>query len=239
MKFETAQTQNLSETIATLNAAKQTVIESRLTNARVVTIRRKGKATNAPISALAVQIGKKEYKPVCAGFAALCGLLEAGDGKIEFAAKTKYVETETTANAEILEATTADAIALVKAIDAKIEALAVELLTEKEIEFQDFHVATTVDYAPAEKPDRPADFQSASGSWYWSVTIDGAPAVIRESNHWGEVASCNWTLSGTDEHKGLRAGVAKLSDFNRKRITPMVMQKVIGYLEQAFGYSRN
>lgn len=228
-------TQNTSDAIATLNAAKQTVTKSRFTNARVITIRRKGKAANAPISALVVQTGKKEYKPVCKGFAALCGLLDAGDGKIEFSAKTKFTQTETDAP-ETLNVDFAPA--LIKAIDAKIEALAVKLLTEKEAEFEDFHVATTVDYTPAEKPNRAPDFQSASGSWYWSVTVDGVPCVIRESDHWGDVASCNWTLNGTDEHKGLKAGVAKLSDFNRKRITPMVMQKVIGFLGHKFGYAR-
>lgn len=227
---------NTKNAIATLNAAKQTITDKRFTSAQVITIRRKGNAQNGVISALAVQVGKKEYKPVCAGFAALCGLLDAGDGKIEFSAKTKFTQTETDAP-ETLNVDFAPA--LIKAIDAKIEALAVKLLTEKEAEFEDFHVATTVDFVPAEKPDRPADFQSASGSWYWSVTIDGAPAVIRESNHWGSVASCDWTLSGTDDHKGLRAGVAKLSDFNRKRITPMVFGKVLNYLEETFGYARN
>ena len=71
---------NTKNAIATLNAAKQTITDKRFTSAQVITIRRKGNAQNGVISALAVQVGKKEYKPVCAGFAALCGLLDAGDG---------------------------------------------------------------------------------------------------------------------------------------------------------------
>lgn len=56
-----------------------------------------------------------------------------------------------------------------------------------------FFESTAANFVSCEKPNREADYISASGSAYW-YTENG---VVRGSNHWGEgVASCNWFLNG-------------------------------------------
>lgn len=54
-----------------------------------------------------------------------------------------------------------------------------------------FFSNTMAAFQRCESPDRPADYESNSGSKYWY----GDEGVIRESDHWGTgIASCDWYL---------------------------------------------
>lgn len=55
-----------------------------------------------------------------------------------------------------------------------------------------FHLATKADFNFAEVPGRMPDYVSESGSMYWYEES----RLIRMSDHWGDVASCRWTLNG-------------------------------------------
>lgn len=56
-----------------------------------------------------------------------------------------------------------------------------------------FFEATTAMFTACAKPERPADYVSASGSAYWYTEA----GVVRCADHWGgNVASCNWFLEG-------------------------------------------
>lgn len=55
-----------------------------------------------------------------------------------------------------------------------------------------FYMNTAADFAPCAAPDRLPDYVSASGSEYWYEP----EGVVRRANHWGGVASCEWTLDG-------------------------------------------
>lgn len=85
----------------------------------------------------------------------------------------------------------------------------------EKINRDNFFRDTNANFVSAEKPDRPADYVSSSGSAYWYE--DGG--VYRSSDHWGSnIASCNWYLDGEnisswDDEKGERTGFAKWSDF--------------------------
>jgi hypothetical protein len=57
------------------------------------------------------------------------------------------------------------------------------------------HSAAQVIFKQADKPEGQPDFVSESGSAYW-YTNQG---VYRASNHWGNVASCDWGLDGVCE----------------------------------------
>ena len=61
------------------------------------------------------------------------------------------------------------------------------------IDAGNFYASTVADFASVVHPERPADYESESGSRYW-YSDEG---VIRESDHWGHgVASCDWYLDG-------------------------------------------
>jgi hypothetical protein len=57
-----------------------------------------------------------------------------------------------------------------------------------------FFVRSLADFTPCSAPETTPDITSKSGSSYW-YTRDG---VIRVSDHWGGVATCRWTLDGTE-----------------------------------------
>ena len=68
------------------------------------------------------------------------------------------------------------------------------------IDSTNFHLCTIALFTPIATPSREADYVSKTpwgevSSRYW-YTEDG---VIRESNHWGRVASCRWNLYGLNE----------------------------------------
>ena len=58
-----------------------------------------------------------------------------------------------------------------------------------------FHTRSAAIFKEAAKPEGQPDFVSESGSAYW-YTNQG---VYRASNHWGNVASCDWGLDGVCE----------------------------------------
>lgn len=58
--------------------------------------------------------------------------------------------------------------------------------------FENFYKATVADWNRCEIPERDPDYVSFSGSAYW----DYGNRVRRLSDHWGEVASCKWLLTG-------------------------------------------
>lgn len=49
---------------------------------------------------------------------------------------------------------------------------------------------TTALFTEVEKPNREADYISESGSKYWYEET----GVFRESDHWGEISQCYWSL---------------------------------------------
>ncbi len=57
-----------------------------------------------------------------------------------------------------------------------------------------FYKNSFADFVSCKKPDRNPDYISSSGSKYWYEN-DG---VIRESDHFGKVSSCEWTLNNAD-----------------------------------------
>lgn len=97
----------------------------------------------------------------------------------------------------------------------------------KEITFYNFHISTKVDFKRVtEKEWKDVSnvinklkftHTSESGSSYM-VTDDGL--VYRKSNHWGAIASCEWTLEGEGqlicsifESGPVEWGVAKMENF--------------------------
>jgi hypothetical protein len=57
-----------------------------------------------------------------------------------------------------------------------------------------FYIRSLADFSSCSIPEMSPDFTSDSGSSYWYTT----EGVIRASDHWGGVASCRWTLDGTE-----------------------------------------
>lgn len=86
-------------------------------------------------------------------------------------------------------------------------------LNEDKITFDNFHKGTKADFKEIMKvgvPKRKPDFVSDSGSKYW-FTVN---SVIRQSNHWGQLDTCNWTLDGKNGYK-LTQGICKIIDFKK------------------------
>ncbi len=69
-------------------------------------------------------------------------------------------------------------------------------------------------------PQRTPDYVSDSGSKYWYV----GDSVIRQSDHWGNVASCYWTINYVENGSEL-TGVCSLSDFKSITQAPEVKGK--------------
>lgn len=57
--------------------------------------------------------------------------------------------------------------------------------------FSTFYRRTSAIFYPCATPDRKPDFISASGSKYW----DEGHGVIRSSDHWGDIADCDWWVN--------------------------------------------
>jgi hypothetical protein len=65
------------------------------------------------------------------------------------------------------------------------------------ITWDNFHDSTAGSFTRCARPERPADYESFSGSSYWR---DG-DGVIRESDHWCPgIRSCDWLLEGDVYH---------------------------------------
>jgi hypothetical protein len=73
-----------------------------------------------------------------------------------------------------------------------------------------FFTRSTANFVPCQLPETSPDFTSESGSRYW-YTDKG---VVRGSDHWGGVATCRWTLDGTEAKNPVPvAGFCRWEDF--------------------------
>lgn len=69
------------------------------------------------------------------------------------------------------------------------------MATGRKLDWTNFHDSTAGSFTRCQAPERKPDFESFSGSRYWSAPN----GVIRESNHWcAGIRSCDWLLDGTD-----------------------------------------
>ena len=59
-------------------------------------------------------------------------------------------------------------------------------------------------------PKRKPDFISDFGSKYWFTPN----SVIRQSDHWGQLDTCEWTLDSKSGNKYTQ-GICKLIDFKK------------------------
>lgn len=65
---------------------------------------------------------------------------------------------------------------------------------------ENFFEATAANFERCGRPDRDADYVSASGSAYWY----DEGGVIRESDHWGfGISTCDWTIDGGAYGRGM------------------------------------
>ena len=83
----------------------------------------------------------------------------------------------------------------------------------EKITFDNFHKGTKADFKEIMKagiPKRKPDFISDSGSKYW-FTVN---SVIRQSDHWGQLDTCEWTLDGRAGHK-ITQGICSINNFSK------------------------
>lgn len=81
------------------------------------------------------------------------------------------------------------------------------------INLQNFMFDTFAKFRKCAEPMREADYVSESGSRYWYENGE----VIRQSDHWGHVASCHWIYMGLRVYGYEKStGVCLLSDFSRR-----------------------
>lgn len=83
----------------------------------------------------------------------------------------------------------------------------------EKITFDNFYKGTKADFKEIMKagvPKRKPDFVSDSGSKYWFT----ANSVIRQSNHWGQLDTCEWTLDGRSGHKTTQ-GICQINNFSK------------------------
>jgi hypothetical protein len=84
------------------------------------------------------------------------------------------------------------------------------------ITHDNFHISTKATFKSCKKPKRTADFISRSRVWfedgkgscfvsscYWYGEDNKGKFVIRYSDHWGQVASCNWEIDCREEKEFL------------------------------------
>ena len=75
-----------------------------------------------------------------------------------------------------------------------------------------FAHGTSANFSPTSRPDRKPDFTSKSNSEYWNTPM----GVIRGSDHWGTVGSCDWKL-GKKTHPGKKVyGFSAWENFEKK-----------------------
>ena len=87
-----------------------------------------------------------------------------------------------------------------------------ELIDEK-VTFDNFYKGTTANFKEIMKegiPKRKPDFISDFGSKYWFTPN----SVIRQSDHWGQLDTCEWTLDSKSGNKYTQ-GICKLIDFKK------------------------
>jgi DNA topoisomerase I len=89
-----------------------------------------------------------------------------------------------------------------------------EQVKEEKVTFDNFYKGTKTDFKeilragiPKRKPDFISDFESK----YWFT----ATSVIRQSDHWGTLDTCTWTLDNKSGNKHTQ-GICKLIDFEKQ-----------------------
>ena len=95
---------------------------------------------------------------------------------------------------------------------------------------ENFFTSTVATFTPTEKPKRPPDYISGSGSQYW-YTEDG---VTRYSDHWGsDVATCSWFLEGENELRAYTTfsdgGLASTFGTNQMRYSGLAFKDSYAY----------
>ena len=83
----------------------------------------------------------------------------------------------------------------------------------EKITFDNFHKGTNADFKEilrAGIPKRKPDFISDSGSKYWFT----ANSIIRQSDHWGQLDTCNWYLDGKSGYK-ISQGICNINNFKK------------------------
>jgi len=88
-----------------------------------------------------------------------------------------------------------------------------EQVKEEKVTFDNFYKGTNADFKEIMKagvPKRKPDFISDSGSKYWFTSN----SVIRQSDHWGALDTCTWTLDYQSGNKHTQ-GICKLIDFKK------------------------
>lgn len=103
----------------------------------------------------------------------------------------------------------ADEMASATAKDFEIFMPVLQCVEASEFSESNFFVGTEADFVPCAMPNRKPDYISDSGSKYWYEK----GGVIRSSNHWGYVASCNWTIGGAFIQNCQLSGFAPFSEF--------------------------
>jgi hypothetical protein len=71
-----------------------------------------------------------------------------------------------------------------------------------------FFKSTYANFTVCETPKRNPDYVSDSGSKYWYVEN----SVVRQSDHWGDVASCYWDINSPETEKEI-TGFCSLYNF--------------------------
>lgn len=86
------------------------------------------------------------------------------------------------------------------------------------------HGTSAVFSKTTKRPDREPDKKSpkkGSNSEYW-VTPMG---IVRGSDHWGTVGTCNWDLAGSPDHPGKKVyGFSPWENFNKKTASKKVLK---------------
>lgn len=84
----------------------------------------------------------------------------------------------------------------------------------EKINFDNFHKGTIADFKEILRvgiPKRKPNFVSESGSKYWFT----ANSVIRQSDHWGQLDTCKWTLDGRSGYK-ISQGICDINNFKKQ-----------------------
>jgi len=103
------------------------------------------------------------------------------------------------------------------------------------ITVDNFYTNTTVVFLQCQRPKRESDYISRKrkfvrtngksdivatdevSSVYWFGTDQGGDFVIRESTHWGSVASCFWKIRLKRSYVGVKkCGKAYFKDFKKR-----------------------
>lgn len=86
------------------------------------------------------------------------------------------------------------------------------------------HGTSAVFSKTTKRPDREPDKKSpkkGSDSEYWITPM----GIVRGSDHWGTVGTCNWNLAGSPDHPGKKIyGFSPWENFNKKTASKKVLK---------------